>query len=159
VPKRPVKKPRPASPKIDTVDSRAAEVAKRLQPVLNEEQRELVVAEIVSVYKEEQFTGPIAHPDHMQDYEAILPGSAHRIIAMAEKSLQHQMDMERDALAADVADQRAGRIFGMIALMALVLAAVVCGLLGKEILAGLFVGAGALGTIGAFINGRDGGKD
>lgn len=33
----------------------------------------------------EQFSGPIAHPKHLREYEDIVPGSAERIISMAEK--------------------------------------------------------------------------
>lgn len=143
-----------ASPRTGNSEAFAAEIAKRLQSILGKEQREQVIAQMVSLYQEERYSGPIAHPRHMQEYEAILPGSADRIIAMAERSLQHQIDMQREALAADVADQKAGRIFGLLALFALIGAALYCARLDKDVLAGLFLGAGALGTIGALINGR-----
>nr|WP_274605732.1 DUF2335 domain-containing protein [Afifella marina] len=92
----------------------------------------------------------------MREYEDILPGSADRIIKMAEAALEHQKTMQKQALDADIQDTRDGRKYGFWALMALIGGALACGLSGHEVLAGLFLGTGALGTVGIFIRGKMG---
>jgi uncharacterized membrane protein len=110
----------------------------------------------VSLVQEERFSGPIAHPRHLREYDEIVPGSANRIIEMAEGALNHAQELQSFAVRADVDDQKEGRRLGFIALMVLIGAALICGLNGHEVLAGGFIGAGALGVVGAFIRGRNG---
>ena len=85
------------------------EVVKRVRAVVGREQAAKVAAQIVSLYSEERFSGPIAHPRHLREYDEIVPGSADRIIQMAERSLSHSQDMQHKALQADIQDQKDGR--------------------------------------------------
>ncbi|MBX9644638.1 MAG: DUF2335 domain-containing protein [Novosphingobium sp.] len=103
---------------------------------------------------EERFSGPIAHPKHLRDYEEICPGAADRIISMAERSIQHAQDLQSQAMAGDIDDVRAGRAYGFWALMALIAAASGATYFDHEVIAGAFLGAGALGVIGQLIQGR-----
>jgi hypothetical protein len=73
---------------------------------------------------------------------------------MAEEALVHQKSMEETSLKADIRDVDQGRWYGLIALLALIGSALLCGLNGHTTLALAFLGTGALGTIGAFINGK-----
>lgn len=43
------------------------------------------------------YSGPIPPPDIIKDYENILPGSADRIISMAEKQADHRRDIEKNS--------------------------------------------------------------
>lgn len=142
-------------------DQFAAELAKRLNSLVSKEQRSQVVAQVVSLVSEERFSGPIAHPKHMREYEDICPGSADRIVRMAEQQLDHAQRMQEIALRGDIQDMRDGRRFGFAALLALIIGAVVCGIMGSQTLALAFLGASALGVVGALIRGRGGraGKD
>ncbi|WP_185829282.1 DUF2335 domain-containing protein [Sphingomonas ginkgonis] len=112
---------------------------------------------MIGLVAEERFSGPIAHPRHLREYESILPGSADRIISMAESNLQHNHDMQRMALDGDIKDTRDGRLYGFLALALLIVGAILSAYLGHEKLAIAFLGAGALGTVGAIIRGRKGG--
>jgi uncharacterized membrane protein len=108
----------------------------------------------MSVVYEERFSGPIAHPQHLREYEQICPGAADRIISMAERNLDHAQRMQDKSLDGEIADIRAGRWFGFAALMALIIGAIACGLMGQKEIALALLTTGALGTIGAFIKGR-----
>ena len=145
--------PQPNSSELDDL---AKEVAKRIDALVPQGQRSQVVAQMVSLVQEERFSGPIAHPRHLREYDDILPGSANRIITMAENNLEHAHHMQRTAIAADVQDMKDGRRFGFAALIILILSALLCGSLGNNTLALAFLGAGALGVIGNFIDGRKG---
>ena len=129
------------------------EIVKRVSAVVGRDKAGIVSAQIISVISE-HFRGPIAHPRHMREYEEICPGSADRIITMAEDQLKHDQAMDNKVIKAEVDDLKQGRLYGFLALMALIVAAVSTGLAGHTILAGSFLGAGVLGVVGAFINGR-----
>ena len=43
----------------------------------------------------ESYTGPIPHPSTLAGYEKICKGAADRIITMAEKQLEHRIQMEK----------------------------------------------------------------
>ncbi|HUD93421.1 DUF2335 domain-containing protein [Sphingobium sp.] len=137
----------------------ADEIAKRIGALVPPGQKAQVVAQVVSLVQQERFSGPIAHPKHLREYEEILPGSADRIIAMAERSLNHAQDIQMHALRADVGDVKAGRWFGFAALIVLIASAFACGYLGNNTLALAFLATGALGAIGAFIKGRGAQKE
>ena len=55
------------------------------------EQVRQVVAEVIR----SEFSGPIPPPNIIKGYEEVLPGSADRILAMAEKQSNHRQEMEK----------------------------------------------------------------
>lgn len=143
-------------PETEILDPIAEEIQRRVSSLVSKQQAAQVTSQMVSLFKEERFSGPIAHPNHLRAYEEIVPGSAERIIAMAEKGMEHNQKMDAEFLQANVNDTKMGRWFGFGALMALIVAALWTGLAGHTVLAGLFLGAGALGTVGVFVRGRGG---
>jgi uncharacterized membrane protein len=68
-------------------------LTERLQPLLRNEKvgelklnvRQAVVETSTAIHR-----GPLPPPDQFKDYEAILPGSADRILKMAEKEQDHR---------------------------------------------------------------------
>lgn len=153
--KLPDKAPRRKSPPLDgdELDELAQQVAKRIGNIVSQGQQAQVVAQMVSLVSE-RFSGPIAHPKHLREYEEICPGAADRIISMAERNLDHAQNMQTQAMAGDIADVKAGRAYGFWALMALIVAASGSAYNGQEGIALAFLGAGALGVIGQLIQGR-----
>jgi uncharacterized membrane protein len=134
-------------------DELAQEIAKRIGNLIPQGQKAQVVAQVVSLVSEERFSGPIAHPRHLREYEDICPGAADRIIRMAEQSLAHGQSVQKSALNADIADMQAGRRYGFWALISLIIAASCATYFGHELIAGAFLGAGVLGVIGQLIQG------
>ncbi|MDE6052372.1 MAG: DUF2335 domain-containing protein [Lachnospiraceae bacterium] len=51
-----------------------------------------------------EFSGPLPPPNIIKGYEDILPGSAERILAMAEKQSEHRQFMERKMIATESRD-------------------------------------------------------
>jgi uncharacterized membrane protein len=139
----------------EELDDLAQEIAKRIGNVVPRgPQQAQVVAQMVSLVSEERFSGPIAHPKHLREYEDICPGAADRIIAMAEANLAHAQAMQTTAISGDIADVKAGRAYGFWALIALIASAGGATYLGHEVLAAAFLGTGALGVVGQLIQGR-----
>lgn len=70
-----------------------------------EDKREEFISRIVL---QEQYSGPLAHPRIVAGYERFLPGSADRILSMAESQQQPRMQQEdRGQQAAIERDRRA----------------------------------------------------
>lgn len=134
-----------------------AEVDRKIGSLLPQKARKEIVSQLTSLVISESFAGPIAHPRHLREYEQICPGAADRIIAMAEKRNEHHINMESRVLDAETSDQRRGMVFGASLFGLLILAALIVALVSRDWkLAGIFLGAAALGGVALFIKGRNG---
>lgn len=56
--------------------------------------------------RQETFSGPLPHPAILKAYEEIEPGSAKRIIDMAERAMSHNQEMEAEQVRSEVASNR-----------------------------------------------------
>lgn len=112
----------------------------------------------VTLQHSEAFSGPIAHPRHLEEYERICPGAADRIIAMAERNAEHRMEIQTKLVDSEIMDQRRGMYLGAISFMVLVVSALASAVItSNPVIVGLFLGSAALGAIGLLIRGRNGG--
>jgi len=101
----------------------------------------------------EAFSGPIAHPKHLQEYEEILPGSAERIFAMAEKAQAHNQAMDKSLLDMSSKAAMAGMNLGFTVLVLLIGGAIYAGMNGNNVLAALLLGTGTLGGAAKLLHG------
>ncbi|MBI1862552.1 DUF2335 domain-containing protein, partial [Candidatus Microgenomates bacterium] len=62
----------------------------------------------IDVYTTEQFTGPLPHPAILEKYEHTLPGSADRILGMAEKQATHRRELELKVVRSNIRNEVAG---------------------------------------------------
>lgn len=106
------------------------------------------------VHTSVEYQGPIPPSAELERYEKILPGSAERILRMAENQTSHRQGLERKVIDSDVRNSNLGIWFAFIIV---VLALVLSGFAihaGYPIV-GLLFGAGSIGSIvGAFIYGH-----
>ncbi len=79
-----------------------------------------------------QFSGPIPPPALLQQYDAVVPGAAQRILAMAEEDARHLQQMERIALTGEQNEARRGQIFGIVATLSALATAVIALILGHD---------------------------
>ena len=154
--KRPEGQTKPANVPVEiaTNGDLVEEISRRVGSLVPQSQKAQVVAQVVSIVQQERFSGPIAHPRHLREYEDISPGAADRIISMAESDLKHNQDFQMAALKADVNDSKIGRTFGFVVFLMLMVGAGVSGVYGNNVVALAFLGTGALGVVGQFIDGR-----
>jgi uncharacterized membrane protein len=160
---RPPRQPEAARKTADgTKDSAPSEVLDPLQEQLSRQvgdllptgSRQEILRRITTVVYSEQFSGPIAHPRHLREYEEIIPGSADRIIGMAENQQQHMIAMDNKVVDKEYGDRRWGMIIGAVMFSSLIVCALVSALFDNNIAAGMFLGAAAVGGVGLFVNGR-----
>lgn len=57
---------------------------------------------VVSKFIAEFYSGVIPPPEHLREYELILPGSADRLITMAEKQSKHRQNLETITIKSDI---------------------------------------------------------
>ena len=55
-----------------------------------------------ATYTEVSVSGPIPPPQILQQYNAIVPDAAQRIILMAEKQSEHRMDLEKKVVESNI---------------------------------------------------------
>lgn len=109
-------------------------------------QRKTVVTGVIEAHHR-----PLPSPDEFAGYESVLPGSAERILRMAEAQAAHRQDMERLMISANIRAERRGQWFGLIATV-LVLGAVCFSVYFKQTVAAALLGFGGIsGLISAFI--------
>jgi uncharacterized membrane protein len=103
-----------------------------------------------------RWNGPLPPPAILDQFEQVIPGSAERILQMAEKEQAHRLAREEKESAADIRDSSRGQTLGGIVALSAILGAVANSVLGGPWQASVaLVGIPILGAVQAFIRGRD----
>lgn len=99
------------------------------------------------------FSGPLPHPDILRQFDAVVPGSAERIIKMAEEQSTHRKELERKVIDSDIARSKWGQILGFVIAVAGLAVSAVVAIFGSA-LAGGIIGVGTLASlVGVFMYG------
>ncbi len=100
------------------------------------------------------FKGPLPPPALFERYDAVLPGSAERILRLAEKEQAHRQEWEMTVLRAQKSDVRRGQWMGFALGMTGMIVAAVCALYGLPYVAGASLGTVSVGILTAFLRSR-----
>jgi uncharacterized membrane protein len=139
----------PGLPQADTNQDIREKIEEIIPPM---GERGLVIDRVVRVV--ESFSGPIAHPRHLAEYEAIF-GLADRIMKMAEKAQDRLEDRKDKLIENEYKDRSRGMWLGFSALAILVISGSVISIFGSVYLGGGLITAAVAGAvISPFINGR-----
>ena len=106
------------------------------------------------IYQETTFGGPIPAPVILEQYEKLLPGSADRILAMAENESRHQKEIEMSAITLQAKENRRGQYFGVIVTALAFVTASVALFLDHPAAASVIGGTTVVGLAAAFIAGK-----
>lgn len=107
-----------------------------------------------AVVEAASFSGPIPPPSMYGEYDRVLPGSAERILSMAEKEQGHRIASEQTALKASVQDSNLGQWFGFAIAVICIGAGVFLAIKGHTAAACIALGASAIGLVGRFLETR-----
>lgn len=116
-----------------------------------EEKRNAIVSGIFAMVESRQFSGPLPAPEDIAKYEKTLPGSAERILSMAEKQQEHRMESERKIIDYKTGVGKRGQWLGFILVILCIAASVALGFLGHDWLAGCIGVTTVLGVAGVFV--------
>lgn len=107
------------------------------------------------------FQGPIPDPETLAAYEKIVPGSADRILMMAEKQGEHRRNLESRGLDAQISDQKAsrnearmGQFFGFTIGLVAIGSGTYLALNDAQLVGGCFGTGGVIGLVAVFLKGR-----
>lgn len=122
------------TPDVPTVNAEIVEPAVEtiLQAAPAEKRKE--VLEALTIIQQESFSGPIPHPRIMAGYEQVLPGSANRILKMAERQQEHRFGLESSSINSQLKSNRMGQLFGFILSCLVIIAGIVLFILSMPIM-------------------------
>ncbi|MDE2188438.1 MAG: DUF2335 domain-containing protein [Patescibacteria group bacterium] len=96
--------------------------------------------------KVESFSGPLPHPDLLKKFEEVVPGSAERIIKMAEEQSLHRKELESKVIDSNISRSKWGQILGFIIAIAGLIVACLVAIYGNAIAGGI-IGVGTLASL------------
>jgi uncharacterized membrane protein len=116
-----------------------------------------------SEYRSVELSGPIPSPAVLGQYERLVPGTAERLIKMAEKEQNHRHEMDMKVASAQINDLRRnrlennlGQVFGLVIGLTAIMAGSFTAIKGSQLAGGLIGTAGVAGLVSAFVLGKDG---
>lgn len=133
----------------ETVDSAIDTI---LKAVPEDQKGEAIRA--LMIIKEEAFEGPIPPPSLFREYEAILPGSADRILKLAEAQQSHRIEIEKSAVKSQMKQGERGQLFGFAIFLIGIALTVLFILFDMKTFAGIFASGTMAVIIGLFLLGK-----
>ena len=98
-------------------------------------------------------SGPLPSSEQMEQYEAILPGAADRILKMTEAQAIHRQTLEKAAIKSDIIDSKLGILCAFLLGAATVTAGAIVILNGYEWSGTLLGTSGLAGLASVFVYG------
>lgn len=100
------------------------------------------------------WSGPYPPPDLLRGYEDVVPGSAERIISMAERQQEHRHDLEKTTVHG--ASKRAwwGLWLGFVISVVVMVLGTITILLGQPVAGGAVMGVDVVALAGVFVYGQ-----
>ena len=115
----------------------------------------------VASLQTQSFSGPIPHPSDFAEYERVLPGTAERILSMAEResAFRHEAERKRLALAEEdakraKAETERGQWLSFILASIAFASAVVCAALKQPAVGGIIAGTTLVAVVSAIMKQR-----
>lgn len=102
----------------------------------------------------EHFSGPLPHPDIMEHYERIVPGSADRIIRKFESQTEHRQRMENRFVWAETIRSVGGLIGGFVIAITTIAGGLYMALHDHPFLGGSLSFVGLTVLVGAFLGNK-----
>ena len=108
---------------------------------------------LIAVYQE--FAGPIPPPSMMEQYEETLPGSADRILKMAENQSEHRQWIQKKKLSFSNREVPLGQVLGFAIGVIAIITGGYTALNGAPISGGFIGTAGVVGLVSVFVIGSN----
>ena len=113
-----------------------------------EDKREEIISRIVL---QEQYAGPLAHPRIVAGYEQFLPGSADRILSMAERQQEHRIQQEDRGQQAAIGRDKNAMNRGFVLALALMMVSALAIYLGSDLVGFGMVATSVVSLAGVFL--------
>ena len=100
-------------------------------------------------------SGPLPPPETLAKYERLHPGTAERIIRMAEGQAAHRMSMEKAVIEGNVEQQRPGPLYGFVLALITIVGGIGLTSTGHSIAGLTAIIVPIAGLAGVFVYGRE----
>ena len=100
------------------------------------------------------FSGPLPSPENLLNYDRIIPGTANRIIEMAEKNQEQRLYVDRIMAESDVKKSLRGQIFGFAVAVIAFTVATICAFLNQKEIGIASIGFSLVSIVSTFVLGR-----
>lgn len=100
-------------------------------------------------------SGPIPSPDAFERYGNVLPSAPDRILKMAEKQLDHRIDVEKLAVRRQLNQSGVGQLLAFFIALGCIGASTWAAMNDHDTFAGILGGATVVGLVTVFIAGRN----
>ena len=145
----------------DDENCNLAKIEKRLveidptifEGIPKQKKQQIIRSVVVTMHK--THSGPLPDPQTLAEYSSIIPNGAERIMQMAEKQLNHRMQMENKVIGGQLLQSNIGQILAFLIGLAALSASTYCIVNNYEWSGSLLGLAGLTGLVTAFIKGRD----
>ena len=119
----------------------------------------VIVAEAYLIEKSEEyfhnsFSGPLPPPESLNGYERILPGSATRILKMAEQNAENRLSLNNKIVESDILRSNRGQVLGFVLSIFFIVAAIGCAYLNQPFPATILGVGGFSSIVSIFVLGR-----
>lgn len=135
-----------------------AELVGKLGEILPEDEAEKAVSVVHEVVAS-SFSGPLPPPSVLESYNDVSPGSADRIIAMAEREQQQRHAWDNGLLATERRYAVLGLLAGWTTAIALAAGAALAGIFGDWRVGVALAAASATGMVWKLVEGRSAAKE
>lgn len=103
-----------------------------------------------------QHQGPLPAPEQLEAYNQLIPNGAERIMAMAEKQLQHRIEIEKIVVSSQQIQSSRGQIFGLAIGVLGIISGTVLAMFGHEVVGSIIAGSTVVTLVSVFVIGRRG---
>ena len=107
----------------------------------------------LQIVRSETYSGILPPPAMLEHYDKIVPGSAERLIKMAENQSQHRMKLESQVIHSDSRNSTIGVISALIITVGTLVLAGYAIKMGQTLAGGVIGSLGIASIVGAFIYG------
>ena len=101
------------------------------------------------------YCGPLPPAEAFEKYEAVCPGAADRIIAMAERQAAHRQEIEKTVVNSGSLNSKLGIVSALFVAIAVLIGGVICILKGHDWAGGSIVAIDIVGLCGVFVYGTN----
>lgn len=99
------------------------------------------------------WAGPLPPPGALRSFEEVVPGSAERILAMAEKQMEHRILVERKIISGDYIQSYLGIAAGFLLSVMIILGGIYLIIQGHDWAGGILIGLDLVGLATVFVLG------
>jgi len=136
---------------LSRIENELADVNPRLLDGIPKDKKQ----QIINYVSETTYRGPLPSPETLNQYSTIIPNGADRIMKMAEKQLEHRINMENKVIGGQLLQSNIGQFLAFLIGIASLVTAAYCIINGHEWPGSLLGIGGLTGLVTAFIKGKD----